>query len=170
MKKILMSMVTLAALSTGGTMAQSLPAGFTVSTGVNYVQSTANHSNDTAANTVSLGYDYSKYVGTEVVFGGSWSNDHQKASQSAMIDFKLGTPVSLGTVNVKPYALVGTGYGFNQNRNNETNTAAIYNVGAGVVVPVNNKVDVDVRYTYVDTYNDTRRGANTVGVNVAYKF
>lgn len=170
MKKFIMSMVAVAALSSGSVMAQSLPAGFSVGVGADYVQNTAKHSTATANTRVSLGYDYNKYISTEVDVGGVWATNKQKAGQSVVVDFKVGMPVNLAVVTVKPYVLVGTGYGFSQNHSNETTTSPIYNVGAGVVFPVTTKIDLDVRYTYVDSYNKPNRSANAVGLNVAYKF
>jgi Opacity protein and related surface antigens len=68
---------------------------------------------------------------------------------------------------ITPYALVGTGVVFNEFGNRE----GVYNVGGGVRYNVTSNVEVDGRYRYVDTINQTRRdGEHVTTLGVNYKF
>lgn len=171
MKKTLLAMVAAAAMISTGAMAQSMPAGMYVGVGGDYIASTAKHASKTGAGGVNVGYDLNKIVSLEFGFRDAPARGNQKEQQSAVVDLKVGAPISLGFAEVKPYAMVGTGYGFSSRTpTSPTVTTPIYDIGAGVVYAVTKNVDLDLRYTHVNAYNNTYHTSNQVGMNVNYKF
>jgi|CryBogDrversion2_11_1035321.scaffolds.fasta_scaffold07151_1 hypothetical protein len=172
MNNTLLALVAAAAMATTGAVAQTLPAGFYMGLGTELVQSTAKHANSQAAAGVNLGMDLNQHLAAELDLRNAFANGNRKQTQTVMADAKVGVPVNLGFATVKPYALVGTGYGFSSKSktNNSTTVQPIYNLGAGLVVPVAAHVDVDLRYTHSATYNTPSRDSDVLGMNVHYRF
>jgi len=171
MKKTLLAMAAVAALYTTGAMAQSMPAGVYVGLGGDWAQSTAKGANSTGAANLKAGYDFNKYLATELDVSAGFANGNQRANTATMLNVLAGVPVDLAGFKVKPYAMVGTGYDFAYaHGSNNINTVPAYNVGGGLEYDINKNVSVDVRYTYVDGYNKNSTSANVVGMSVNYKF
>jgi len=171
MKKTLLAMAAVAALYTTGAMAQSVPAGMYVGVGGDWVQSNAKHATETSAANVHVGYNYNKYIASEIDVTAGFANGNQRANTETTVNLVAGVPVDLAGVKVKPYALVGTGYEFAYaRRSNNINTAPVYNVGGGFEHNIDKNVAVDVRYTYIDGYNKNTASANAVSMNINYKF
>jgi hypothetical protein len=171
MKKMLLAMVAAAALISATATAEVLPQGLYVGLGGDAVQNTAKNANTNGQAGVNVGYKINQFFTGEFDFRDAWSNGNQKGYQSTMFDLKVGTPpINIGSSTLTPYALMGTGYRFAVKNNNTQSTVPVYNVGAGVVYPMSARVDLDVRYTYTDTFNSPSRDSNAVGVNFNYKY
>ena len=172
MKKTIIAMVAAVAATvySAGAMAQTVPAGMYVGVAGEWMKGSNKHDSSTGAAGVNVGYDFNKIVSAEFDFRSAWARGNQKSEQTAVLNAIVGTPMHLGFAEVKPYALVGTGYGFTNARHGNTETNAIYNLGAGVAYAVTKNVDLDVRYTHVDTYNQHGHSANTLGMGVNYRF
>lgn len=67
---------------------------------------------------------------------------------------------------VKPYGLVGAGYEWRNGGDR-----SVFAVGAGAKVAVTDGVDLDARYRYIDSFDESKRDAEHViglGVNVRF--
>ena len=171
MKKTLLSMVAAAAMISTSAMAQTVPAGVYIGVGGDYVMPTEKHADKAGQAGVNVGYNLNKLVSLEVGFRNAWAHGNQKEHQSVMLDVMVGAPVNLGVAEVKPYALIGTGYGFaSRTPVSSTVTTPVYNLGGGLVYAVSKSVDLDLRYTHTDAYNTSRHSSNELGMNVNYKF
>jgi len=171
MKKVLLAMVAAAAMISTGAMAQSIPAGLFVGAGGSYVKSTTNGASSTGAVNLRVGYELNKYIDTELDVSAGFASGNQRASTATVLNVVAGYPVDVSGVNLKPYALVGTGYDFSSTSStNNNNTNPVFNVGGGLMYNVTENVALDLRYTYIDGYNKNSGAANMVGMNVNYKF
>jgi len=170
MKKLVLAAVMAATVAAGSANAQSA-SGVYAGVGGNWVQPSGAKASDTRAAGVFAGYDFNKYLSAEFDLDAGFANGNQRASTSTTINGIAGIPVAVNGLKLKPYALVGTGYDFTYaNHSNTIQTAPIWNVGGGLMYDVNDRVGLDLRYTYVDGYNKGTPSANAVGVNVSYKF
>jgi|APCry1669189768_1035252.scaffolds.fasta_scaffold00642_9 opacity protein-like surface antigen len=168
MKKTLLSMVAAAALFTTATaaMAQDAHSGFYAGAGMNYVTPTG-HADNTGTIGFDAGYNFNKYLAVEFDFDNAWGTGTTLPSQTTIVNGKVGYPVGSFT----PYVMIGTGYDFApKTKNNTMTTNPVYDLGAGVEYSVTSRIGLDLRYTYVDTYNTPNHSANMFGMNVNYKF
>lgn len=144
--------------------------GLYVGVGGEYVQSTAHRADETAAASLRVGQDLNKYLAAEVAVGVAMANGNQHSNTAATANAVAGYPLTLAGYNVKPYALVGTGYDFSYVKHSDNiHTAPIYNYGAGVQVGVTKNVSLDARYTRVEDFN-SRAASDVFGVGIDYHF
>jgi opacity protein-like surface antigen len=144
--------------------------GLYVGVGGDYVQSTARGADETAAASVRVGNDFSKYMAAELDVNVAMANGNQRSNTTTTANVLVGYPVNLGVHQVKPYALVGTGYDFAYEKHSDNiHTNPIYNYGAGVQVNMTKNMDLDARYTRVEEYNG-REAANVFGIGIDYHF
>jgi opacity protein-like surface antigen len=110
---------------------------------------------------VNGGYEVNKYLRLEGTYdhvfnSGPWSIDNLAAN----IVGQYRIPRTL----ITPYALAGMGYQF-QNGINQ----GVWNVGGGVRVDLSPRVDMDVRYRYIQgMYYQTNTNLVTVGSTIKF--
>jgi opacity protein-like surface antigen len=171
MKKSLLAVAAVAVMSSTGAMAQNVPAGTYVGVGGDWIQPAEKSAKNTGGIDLRAGYNFNQYVGTELNMNAVFTNGNQRSGTDTALNVVVGAPVSLGAINFKPYALVGTGYQFSYAaHNNNIRTTPVYNVGAGVEYDLSKNIALDVRYTYEDGYNDRSTTSNSLGAVVSYKF
>ena len=173
MKTLIAAFAVAAAFYATNVKAQTftLPSGTYVGLGGNWEESTTKGATSTGSVNGRAGYNFNKYIAAEVDVTSAFANGNQHPNTAATVNLLAGVPVNFAGSAVKPYGLVGTGYDFSYlNHSNTINTAPVYNVGAGVEYDLNKNVFVDVRYTYVDNYNNSHHGTNQVGAAIGYKF
>jgi opacity protein-like surface antigen len=117
------------------------------------------------------GYQFSPVWGAEVTYDYLRFNSASpfRNAQQVFVNGTYGRPVA----GVTPYVLAGVGLGWNNLGTNSTGDAqALYNVGAGVRVPVTARVDVDARYRYLGTFNNNQNlpNAHVVTVGARLRF
>lgn len=134
--------------------------------GVGYGGTDLANENGTWSNHLTLGYSVNRYVGLEAVagydYGDSTREDGQTLVANALVGHTLGP--------VRPYALVGAGFGFNGSGNSNSEPDAIWNYGAGLVLNVNRNWAVDARYTRTEGFREEREGADRFTLGVNYRF
>ncbi|CAB5221616.1 COG3637 Opacity protein and related surface antigens [uncultured Caudovirales phage] len=69
-----------------------------------------------------------------------------------------------------PYVLAGVGTQTHDIRDGRNGAKAIYNVGGGVKYAITKEWDADLRYRYINTWNNTNRDTNIVSIGLNYKF
>ena len=117
--------------------------------------------NDGVALGVNGGYEVNKYFRLEGTYDhvfntGPWSIDN--LAGNLVGQYRI--PKTL----VTPYALVGMGYQF-QNGINQ----GVWNVGGGIRVDLSPRVDMDVRYRYIQgMWNETNTNLVTVGSTIKF--
>ena len=70
----------------------------------------------------------------------------------------------------KPYLLAGIGSQTADVKDGLSGTKTVYNVGGGVKYELSKSWEIDTRYRYVNTLNNTQRDNNIVTLGVNYKF
>lgn len=107
------------------------------------------------------GYQVNRYFGAEVAYDYFFKRNSQDSGQIASVNGVVSYPT--GTV-ITPYALGGVGYGWDYFGNK-----GIYNVGAGFRTQITSKMDFDVRYRYINNW-DNNQNSNVVTGGINYKF
>jgi opacity protein-like surface antigen len=116
-------------------------------------------------NSLKVGYQFNQNFAMEGYFDMAYRGDHHATRESAFVNAVVGTHVG----RVAPYALLGTGYGFNWSVRNG-DVQPLWNVGAGVKYDLRDGYYLDTRYRYVAEYAGHRVGENIVSVGVGYRF
>lgn len=115
------------------------------------------------------GYQFTPVWGAEVTYDYQRFNSAAafRDAQQVFVNGTYGRTVS----GVTPYVLAGVGLGWNNLGTNSTGDAqTLYNVGAGVRVPVVARVDLDARYRYLGTFNANQNLPNAHVATVGARF
>lgn len=117
------------------------------------------------------GYQANKFVAVEGTFDYFGPRGNATSGQTVMANVVAGYPVNVYGYGLTPYALVGTGYGWNQwGLPGSGNAQPVWNVGAGLKAGITRNWEADLRYRYMNTWEDSRGSNNIVTLGVNYKF
>jgi opacity protein-like surface antigen len=108
------------------------------------------------------GYQFNRNFGAEVTYDYFFKRNGVQSGQTAFVNGTAGMTVP-GT-KITPYALAGVGYGWDYFGDRK-----LYNVGAGVRTEITKAVDFDLRYRYINNWDNTAH-SNVVTGGVNYKF
>lgn len=114
-----------------------------------------------------VGYNLDKQSALELTLNQAFPKGASEKQTSAFGNW-LVSPFEV--FGFKPYLLAGIGTETKDVKNGLEGTKAIYNVGGGVKYEIFKAWDLDVRYRYINTLNNTLRDNNTATVGVNYKF
>lgn len=131
----------------------------------------ATHTNDRITAGVNAGYQFNRFLRTEVVFDHAWKSNvgaGSRATLNAIGQYRIpGTTIT-------PYVLAGAGYAFDSLGSVKKGGAVpVYTFGAGTRVAVSERVDLDLRYRNIRAINDTNarvRDGHLLTVGATYKF
>ena len=115
---------------------------------------------------VAIGYELNKYLAVEASADYVFGRGNHEAGQTVFVNAIAGYPIG----RVTPYALAGTGWGFNGAGDHHKATQSLWNVGGGLAVNLNRNWQLDGRYRYVEAWDGNRAAEQLVGVGVNYKF
>jgi opacity protein-like surface antigen len=115
-----------------------------------------------------VGYKVAPGFNIEATLEQAFKKGRDGKEQRAMINGVVESPFAY--FGFKPYVLAGIGAQEKDIKNGLSGTKTVYNVGGGVKYEINKSWDLDTRYRYVNTLNNTNRDSNVVTVGVNYKF
>lgn len=129
------------------------------------------HNNDRITAGVNAGYQFNRFIRSEVVLDHAWKSTTGAGSRATLN--AIGQYRIPGTT-ITPYVLAGVGYAFDSLGSVKKGGAApVYTFGAGTRVTVSERVDLDFRYRNVRAINDTNavvRDGHLFTVGATYKF
>jgi opacity protein-like surface antigen len=115
-----------------------------------------------------VGYNFSKNFALEVTLDYAFKKGEYAQETRAVVNGVVTSPY--GYLNFTPYVLAGVGTKTKDVYSGIKGLEKIYNVGGGVKYDVNTNWDVDVRYRYVNTFNDSGYDAHIFTLGTNYKF
>lgn len=108
------------------------------------------------------GYQFNRFFGLEATYDYFFQRNGLPSGQTVFANGVVSYPIT-GT-RFTPYALAGVGYGWDY-----FGDRGLYNVGVGIRTQINSSLDFDLRYRYINNWdNDQRNNVVTGGIN--YKF
>ncbi len=129
------------------------------------------HNNDRITAGVNVGYQFNRFLRTEVIFDHAWKSTTGAGSRATLN--AIGQYRIPGTT-ITPYALAGVGYAFDSLGSVKKGGAApVYTFGVGTRVTVSERVDLDFRYRNIRAVNDINavvRDGHLFTVGTTYKF
>lgn len=126
------------------------------------INSTAIWNESTPSVGAVAGFQFHRNLAAEVTYDYFWQRNGVESGQTAFFNgvANYRIPNSIFT----PYVLAGVGYGWDQ-----FGDRSLYNVGAGLRAQVTRSMEFDLRYRYMDNWDNNNR-ANVVTGGINYKF
>jgi len=117
------------------------------------------------------GYQINKYVAVEGTFDYFGPTAGQDSGQTLIANAVVGYPVAIGGYAVTPYALGGVGLGWGSfGYVGSGKVDGVWNVGGGVKAAITRNWEADLRYRYMNTFQDSRGSNNVITLGANYKF
>ena len=115
-----------------------------------------------------VGYNFSKNFAIEVTLDQAFKKGRYNQETGAIVNGVVASPY--GYLNFTPYVLAGVGTQTKDVYSGINGLEKIYNVGGGIKYDLNPNWDVDARYRYVNTFNDSGYDAHIFTLGTNYKF
>ena len=115
-----------------------------------------------------VGYKINPGFALEATLDQAFKKGNEQKETRGIVNGVLSTPFDF--FGFKPYVLAGIGSKTDDVKNGLQGTKAVYNVGGGVKYELSKSWEVDARYRYINTLNNTLRDNNTVTLGLNYKF
>ena len=114
-----------------------------------------------------VGYNINKNFAIEATLDQAFKKGNDGKETRGMVN---GVASPFSYFGFKPYLLAGIGSQTADVKDGLSGTKTVYNVGGGVKYELSKSWEIDTRYRYVNTLNNTQRDNNIVTVGVNYKF
>ena len=115
-----------------------------------------------------VGYNFDKHFALEATLDQAFKKGNDEKETRGMVN---GVASPFSYFGFKPYLLAGIGTQTADVKDGiNATTKTVYNVGGGVKYELSKSWEIDTRYRYVNTLNNTNRDANIVTMGVNYKF
>lgn len=114
-----------------------------------------------------VGYNFDKHYAIEASLDQAFKKGNDGKETRGMVNV-IASPFSY--FGFKPYILGGIGAQTADVKDGINATKTVYNVGGGVKYEISKSWEIDTRYRYVNTLNNTNRDSNIVTAGVNYKF
>ena len=114
-----------------------------------------------------VGYNFNKNFALEATLDQAFEKGRDEKQTRGFVN---GLVSPFEVLGFKPYLLAGVGTQTKDIRDGIQGSKTAYNVGGGVKYELNKSWEIDTRYRYVNTVNNTNRDANIVTIGLNYKF
>ena len=114
-----------------------------------------------------VGYNFDKHFAIEASFDQAFKKGNDGKETRGMVN---GIVSPFSYFGFKPYLLGGIGAQTADVKDGINSAKTVYNVGGGVKYEISKSWEIDTRYRYVNTLNNTARDSNVVTAGVNYKF